>query len=384
MLRIIILLTAMTLVFASQSWGMTKFCGVIDKPMSFMRSASPYLIEGDVVIMPTGRLTIESGVEVIIAPKDTCPRKVEKENGKEFFLTYYDYNDSMFVGFKSQGSFYVNGTPQNPVIIRAQDTTNSFKVHWDGIRIVGGDPTITQIQNLRISGANRAIEVTRSEFSIANTLFEHNNAGIYLKTNGNINIFNNVFSKNFNAGLIIDNAAPSVYSNIFVDNLGYGIWSDKKAAARIKNNNFWQNQEFHCYRCPWQVGKITKLNHNGDSTDIENNLFKDPLFVGSEGAKLFEFKDLDLKTPASQVIDTHIMELEAKARAKQDDQGLKAKDDFIPRGPSIKAPFLLSKYSPLIGAGPDHYFLLNDDSSRNDIGLWGATPDLVKKPFPMK
>lgn len=366
------------------AWALTEFCGVVDKPTSLMRSASPYLITGDVVVVPTGRLTIESGVEVIIAPSDKCPRTVTKDNGKEFSLNYYDYNDSVYVGFKVEGSFYVNGTPTHPVIIRPQDTTAQFKVRWDGIRIQGGARSITQIQHMRISGANRALEVTRSRFGVANSVFEYNNAGIYLKTNGNLDLFNNVFYKNFNAGIVVDNAAPNIYSNIFFENLAFGIWSDKKAASRIKYNNFWGNEEFDCYRCPWQVGKITKVNHNGDSTDIENNLFLDPLFVGSEGAKLLEFKDLDIKTPASQVVDAHVMELEAQARQKHQGLGLESKEAFIPRGPSLKSRFLLSKYSPLIHGGPDNYYFYNDDGSRNDIGLHGATPDLVKKRFPYK
>jgi hypothetical protein len=372
------------LLFVGMSWSLSEVCGVIDRPTSFMRSGSPYYVKGDLVVLPEGRLTIDSGVEVIIASKDQCPKIDTTENGTQFTLNQYDYTDSLFVSIKVKGSFFINGNSKDPVIIRPEDTTNTYKPHWDGIRIYNGDPQITHVQYLHISGANKAFEVTRSRFSIANSIIENNNSGIHLLTNGNLDIFNNIMTKNFNAGIVIDNAAPNIYSNIFFKNYAYGIWSDKKAAARIKFNNFWDNGEFNCYRCPWQLEKVMKINHNGDSTDAEMNLFLDPLFVGSDAAKLLEFKDLDLKTPASQVLDSHILDLEAQARKENQELGIPKSKRFIPRGPSLKARFLLSKYSPLSHAGPENFFFNNEDGSRGDLGVHGASVDLVKQQFPFK
>lgn len=369
--------------FFSFNWAETPFCGVIDRPLNFMRSASPYVITGDVVVLPTGRLTIESGVEIIIETKDICSDKEQQDENVDYFINQHDYNDSLFISFKVDGPFYINGSPQHPVIIRPRDTAQ-HRVSWDGIRINTAEVLTTQIQYLQISGANRAFQVKRSKFNISNSIFKRNNVGVYLSINGNIDLYNNIYTENFSSGIVIDNAAPNVFSSIFYKNDNYGIWSDKKAAAKIRFNNFWENGEYDCYRCPWQIKRITKTNHLGDSIDIENNLFIDPYFVGTKSSKLLQFKDLELKTPASKVLDAHIMDLESKARSKSQNLGIDTIDKFIPRGPSLNSPYLLSKYSPLTHAGPDGFYFFNDDGTRSDIGIYGGNRDQVQKAFPFE
>jgi hypothetical protein len=345
---------------------MTELCGVIKIPTSLILSKSPYKVTGDLYIPVNSRLTIEAGVEVLIDQGDKC-NEVEQ----------IDWNDSQMVSIKVDGAFFIEGRAGKPVIIKPLNNS-AQQVLWDGIRMRDRNRLTTQIQHLHISGAHRAIYAKRSKFSISNSLFSHNSTGIYLDLNANLNISNSIFSQNLNAGIFQNKAAPNLVSNIFYENYNYGIWSDSRTAIRIQHNVFWENKEEDCYHCPAKVGFLSQVNHREDSTDFKNNLFLDPLFVGSKGADELRKKDLSIATPDSLIVDTTLARKEQLARKKTNNLGMKKESIFNPRG---QGKFRLSKYSSLTHTGPEEEFFKNEDGSRNDIGLHGGKHNLVKLRF---
>ncbi len=351
-------------------WALTPLCGRINLPTSLIRSRSPYLITGDLYVPPNSRLTIESGVEVFIGSQETCHETKQQ-----------DYSDSTLISIKIDGAFYVEGSPEAPVFIGPQNNEPG-KIQWDGIRIWNGNRLSTQIQYLYLRGANRGIHVMNSKFNVANSVFEDNGIGIHLMSNGNIAIFNSIFTKNQLAGIYQESSSPRIYANVFYQNYSQGIWSDSRSSLEIGFNAFFQNGENDCYRCPYKVASLVDTNWLGDSVDTYKNQFVDPYFIESSTTKKRELTDFDVATPLTEVLDTNLAKQITMARQRYENLGISWSKPFVPRGE--KGSFRLSKYSTLRGAAPNDPFFANDDadSSRGDIGLYGGTPDRVKRIFP--
>ena len=358
-------------------------CGIIDIPTSLIRSKSPYYITGDIVVPIASRLTIESGVELIIASKDTCnpldPKARAKKGKDYFFIRQLDHNDSSMISIKVNGAFFIHGTPDSPVIIRPEKKAGRVP-RWDGIRIFSQDRFTTQIQYLEISGAWKAINVKKSKFSIASSIFKNNTVGINLENRANLNIYNSIFTGNFSTAIYSDQSAPNVFANIFYRNNGNGIWSDSRQAIQVQHNIFYKNTDTDCYHCPHEVGRLVKENVNADSTDELGNLFQDPIFVGTKAERIAYKKDVETNTSKTETKDSILAYLEEKARKKAN-SALPPKVKFKVRGPK-NGKFRLSKYSPGISAAPNSEFFVNTDGSRGDIGIYGGKSERTSIRFP--
>lgn len=357
------------LIITNALQGYTEICGKLDLPKSLTRSKSPYLITGDLYIPPSSRLTIESGVEVHIASEQKCHETKQQ-----------DYSDSTQISIKIDGSFFVDGNPDFPVIIKPQKFEPG-QIKWDGIRIWNATTLNTQIQYLRIYGAHRAIHTFNSRFNISNSLFEYNGTGIYLKSNANVNIYNNTFAFNEYSGVQQESSAPRLYGNIFYKNLSYGIWSDSRQAPQIHHNGFWQNGEADCYHCPYQIKRIEETNWLGDSTDSQQNLFMDPLFVGTPSELIKRKQDLTLNTPLDQIEDSLIAAKVLEVKKRFLNLGITKTNQYKVLG---KGSYTLSKYSPYVQAAPEDAFFLNTNDTRGDLGMHGGKPDRVKRKFPIR
>ena len=155
------------LLFLVYSHAFTEICGRIEIPTSLIKSKSPYLITGDIYVPPHSRLTIEGGVKVFVSASDKCDYKAKQQ----------DYSDSNFVSIKVDGSFYIEGTPENQVSIEPENFVAGV-IGWDGIRIWNGNRLSTQIEYATIKGANKALHTMNSKYNVANVVFESINIGI--------------------------------------------------------------------------------------------------------------------------------------------------------------------------------------------------------------
>ncbi len=361
---------ALILILCSLTYGysLTEICGRIEIPTSLIKSESPYLVTGDIYVPPDSRLTIESGVKVLISSTDVCKSKTKQ----------LDYSDSTMVSIKVDGSFYIEGMPDQRVTIEPQNFSPG-QIGWDGIRIWNGNRLSTQIQFATIRGANKGVHIMNSKFNIANSIFEYNNYGIELLSTANVAIFNSEFVENLLAGIFQKSSSPKIYANIFYKNFGHGIWSDSRTSLHIRYNNFWENGEIDCYHCPYPVKQITGTNWLGDSTDVYMNQFVDPFYQESQTTKAKEKVDFDIATPLAEVTDSLLAQKILTARNRYQTLGISWKKGFKVKG---EGKYRLSKYSTLTGAAPDDPYFYDEEGKRVSIGVQGGVLDRVKKIFP--
>ncbi len=393
----------------------TEVCGEIRLPTDWTLAESPYIVTNDITIPENSRLRIEAGVVVLFTSPKPCAEEVEKqkqleenqpkekEHPKEKYHKgesspkkieaksadkheekslaeedlesdvpakpkFEDFADSLYVGIKIEGSFYVLGSEEQPVIFQSMDTL-STKTKWDGLRFYGQNAEQVEIGFASFKNAHHALHLRKSTFFIHHNIFLHNNTGIYLIHKSKPIITNNNFLSNQSAGIYTEESNPKIANNIFYENKTYGIWSDSRLNVQILNNAFANNGEEHCYKCPFHILRLNHQNPNNDTCDANFNLLTDPLFFNSTGFKLAQQNDLNLDTPGHLVKDPQIAELEKKARGKWWKRKAKAAKPFELLG---KGSYLLSSYSKLTHAGHVNKSFNNRDESVNDIGIHGG------------
>jgi len=324
-------------------------CGMIDVPVTWTKEKSPYRITGDIQIPSASRLTIEAGVEVLIVPGEACGETKQ-----------LDWADSTFISIKAYGALIIKGTDKEPVRILPENHTQG-KIQWDGIRLPLKNKESVSIEYLHIMGAHKAINASYSIFNVGSSLFMGNNTGIWMEDEGDLAIYNCMFTENLSAGIYISNSRPAIAANIFYRNSTFGILSDSRKSPRIQSNLFFANADTDCRYCPAGTTKVI-TNENGTFKDKFENIFSDPIFVGSEKEKTMKKKDLNLPTPKENIKDTSLQKIYETSTGKSQQAA----------SPSTVRPFVLSKYSPALNAAPNTDFFKDEDGSRGDIGIYGG------------
>jgi len=332
------------------------FCGIIDVPVTWTKEKSPYRITGDIQISPAARLTIEAGVEVLIVPGEACGETKQQ-----------DWADSTFISIKALGALIIKGTEKEPVRFLPENHVPG-KIQWDGIRLPLKSRESVNIEYIHIMGAHKGINASYSTFNVGNSLFMGNNTGISLENEGDASIYNCIFTENLSSGIYISNSRPSIAANIFYKNSNFGIWSDSRKSPRIQNNIFFENADLDCRYCPAGTTKIVK-NENGTFKDKFENIYSDPIFVGSAAEKLMEKKDINLPTPKENIKDTSLQRV-YETSANLPPQAA---------NPNANLPFVPSKYSPAINAAPNTDFFKDEDGSRGNIGIYGGKAGRANK-----
>ncbi|MDR2583224.1 MAG: right-handed parallel beta-helix repeat-containing protein [Fibromonadaceae bacterium] len=331
-------------------------CGMIDVPITWTKEKSPYRITGDIQIAPASRLTIEAGVEVLIVPGEACGETKQ-----------LDWADSTFISIKAYGSLVIKGTDKEPVRILPEKHTPG-KIQWDGIRLPLKNKEAVSIEYLHIMGAHKAINASYSIFNVGSSLFMGNNTGIWLEEEGDLAIYNCMFTENLSSGIYISNSRPTIAANIFYKNSTFGILSDSRKSPRIQSNLFFANSDTDCRYCPAGTAKIVK-EENGAFKDKFENIFSDPIFVGSDKEKIMMKKDINLPTPKENIKDTSLQKIYETSTGKPQQAD----------NPSPNMPFILSKYSPALNAAPNTDFFKDADGSKGDIGIYGGKPGRTSK-----
>jgi len=333
-----------------------NICGMIDVPVTWTKEKSPYHITGDIQISPAARLTIEAGVDVLIVPGEACGETKQ-----------LDWADSTFISIKAYGALIIKGTDKEPVRFLPENHVPG-KIQWDGIRLPLKNRESVSIEYVHIMGAHKGINASYSVFNVGNSLFMGNNTGIWLESEGDASIYNCIFTENLSSGIYIDNSRPSIAANIFYKNSTFGIWSDSRKSPRIQHNIFFANADLDCRYCPAGTAKIIK-NENGTFKDKFENIFSDPIFVGSAAEKAMEKKDINLPTPKENIKDTSLQRIyETSANLPQQ-----------AATPSANLLFVPSKYSPALNSAPNTDFFRDADGSKGDIGIYGGKPGRANK-----
>ncbi|MDB5049024.1 MAG: putative immunogloblin [Fibrobacteres bacterium] len=370
MARISTFLALLVLAAASRSAAATEVCGTFSLATEWSAKESPYLVTGDIFIPANSRLRIGPGVIVrFCKPRPCGMEKGSKESGKQPPIEQMDWADSAYTGIKAEGTFYVLGSEDHPVLFEP-DEPKPGAVGWDGIRLSGQQAGAAEISFAVFRGANQAITVDRAGFAIHHSLFEGNNTGVFAGLRGDVAVVNCNFIGNFSAGIVIRKGGPRMANNIFAGNRSYGIWADGRPAIQAWNNAFWENREEACFKCPYALLDTVDKNANKDACDRFGNLAADPVFMGTPSFDAAKEADVRGDTPAHLVKDAKLAQLESDASAKAAKAGKgKKKKYFAPVG---QGPYLLSKYSKLVDAGKPGRDFRDRDGSPNDIGMHGG------------
>lgn len=335
----------------------THFCGIIDQGIDWTLAGSPYIVTGDIYITNGGRLSIESGVEVLFDKPIPCQDEVVQLN----------WADSQWVSIKVDGSFFVKGIPTKPVRFAPHKKPFSGP-GWDGIYLRNKSRALARVDGGYFIGAHKAIFAQHSEIVVTHSIFESNNIGLYLDNGSHVHAYNNVYAKNQSAGIYVVGSNPIIENSLFYKQTGFGIWADSRLGVTVRYNAFYKNLDGHCYHCPAGTLKMNNKTERGDSTDAHQNMIADPILVGTDSYTKARTKDIKLPTPLAQVSDSQMAEKHEKFKKK-----IGATPDTL--HPFGIEPWRISKYSPLRNEGNPAKEFADRDSSRNDIGLFGGKWD---------
>jgi hypothetical protein len=312
----------------------TIIFGTITENTWWTTKNSPYILTNDLVIAPQARLVIEPGVEIVIEKPTRIPENI----------TQIDRSDSFTVAIKVYGALHALGTPLNPIVFRGKDISEQDTyTHWFGILIDSKRTQEITIGYATVSSAVNGIWVKGGMPLIRNNLFEFNNVGLRLDAKSTARVVHCVFAQNYLAGIRVVDSNPYVYNSIIVNNNLIGLWGDKNTEIAFKNNLSFGNGRNYVDADPL-LGRNSKVNANGDSTDTAGNLSCDPIFLGSVKEEEAKKSDRAEKKPSSQNILNEIV----------DDR------------------YFLSTYSPCIDAGVSDKMFREIDGTLPDLGIWGG------------
>jgi hypothetical protein len=166
-------------------------------------------------------------------------------------------------------------------------------------------------------------------------------------------------------GILINNASPKLYGNLIAFNL-VGVTSDRHSNIDMRSNDLWKNVEGHFIECPPEYGLIKDVNSRKDSCDFRQNIFFDPVFMGSASHRDSIGNDIHVATDTSKA---------DVANKKLSRVIVESIPDSVKRDNEWKKPhkpWQFSRYSKLINAGVDKSAFKDSDGSTNDVGMYGG------------
>ncbi len=333
---------------------------VILKETRWNLEESPYIIERDLTIERGASLTIAPGVRIIIRK----PKLFDT-------ITQYDASDSVLVSIRVKGALNCIGKRDHRIQFIPQSASKNT-IGWYGIVFDNAPGNFTEIAFTDIVNAYRALSVRQSEPVIRNNIIEFNHIGIYCSVNGNAKIYNNIITGNFLAGIHIREANPHIANNIIVNNRNNGVLCDGKSKINFEYNCVFGNTDGDFLDCQPELGVVVRNRKKGTpETDIAHNIYKDPVFKGSQAESDAKAQDITIPTDMSDIKDTTLANIYYENATAPHDSPIESKTGA--------KRFELSSYSPCIESGLPGEDFKNVDKSRNTMGIWGGPEYFVTK-----
>ncbi|MDG5814338.1 right-handed parallel beta-helix repeat-containing protein [Chitinispirillales bacterium ANBcel5] len=348
----LLLLFQLILLANTEMFSEVRVSGIIDTDTKWRAENGPYVIEGDIIVSPQARLSISPGTEVIISTKNRSPSP-----------TPFDRLDSSLVSIRVFGAFSSEGSREDPIIFTSSEP--AFETYnWRGIILEDVAHHFTEISFTEINGATTAITVKNSRPLIRNNIIENNNIAIHCLQGGSARIQNNVFSRNFTAAIKVELSNPVIVNNIIAFNRNVGMWCDNISKITFEHNCLFANRDVDFVNCDPEMGLLSRVNQNGDSTDAFYNLYSDPIFSGTASERRAIELDTDLPTERVNIVDTTL----AQVLYDQLPDSVQIKN----RPEKFRSRYSLSIYSPCHNAGKPHESFNNTDGTTNTIGVQGG------------
>jgi len=335
MVKVLVILVLSTFT----SYGQIYKSGTLVQDEIWTMVESPIYIKDDLIIPRDRLLVIKRGVTVYIDSRPNNPIKIVVKGG----LKVRGYKNNRVV-FTSRGG---NGVGA-----------------WQGIYYADANEASCQMMSATIENSVIGMDLHATSFTIQNNIFRNNKIGVKTGKKSNAVFINNIFTENVNAGIYITEDYPIIKANIFYNNLNYGILgANENIDAFIHKNGFWGNNNKNVWNIKNQLlGVAIDTNSSGINIDQNENIINNPIFIGSEAEKIAIKNDL-----ATNEIDT----------IKINDKNFI--ENFIQKRSEVKYPqrysrgeYRLSPYSPYIDRGVLSIAFTDEDSTRNDISIYGG------------
>jgi len=354
---------ALLFALSSKTYSQTTVSGIIERETRWSAEEGPYIIVGDILVTRRASLVIAPGTQIII--KDTTK--------SEYLTVPFDKADSTLISIRVQGALTVVGRKNNPITFTPQ-TAGAANFGWRGIIIDEADSRYVEIAFAEISGASTGITIKKSNAIIRNNVIENCNIGIHATFGGSPRIQNNLITSSFAAAIKVERSNPQISNNIIAFNKNIGVWCDNSSRVRFRYNCLFGNRDGNFLDCDPELGRLSKVNKNKDSTDAADNIILDPIFVGSPAEARAIALDVNVPTDPSKVRDTAIFRIVNSSSNKdaKDTNGSDGDSEEARVRLSGKNRFILSKYSPCFNAGDPSRRFNNSDGKRNTIGPEGG------------
>lgn len=220
--------------------------GDVSTEIRWTRANSPYLVSGDLNILPTGKLTIDAGVEVLIAESDSFRR-----------------GDENRVEITVEGAIVASAGNDLPVVF-ASARTNAEKSDWSGISFKNVENPANTLVNVIISDASTGVQI-----------------------NNSLGTFSQIDLRNCLLGAQCESTQNLTVEKLMITRCTTGIELKSNQSLILKDSTFihptlainsQQNDELTVTGCNLleftENGMIT--NENGGVIEITNNLFVSP------------------------------------------------------------------------------------------------------------
>jgi hypothetical protein len=333
--------------------GDSLVSGIINSDTRWTAEQGPYVVTGDILVTRRGHLTIGPGTAVFVG----------KAKYRENQIPQIDGIDSVNIAVTIEGGLDCVGRPDKRISFMPQ-SADPRGPYWYGIVFRKTPENRAELAYSDISGAYNGVSVYDCGPAVHHCRIDFNNAGIVCANHGNVRVINCVIANNFSAGVKISFANPVFENNIIAFNRNNGVWCDGASKITFEYNCVSGNADGNLLDCDPELGVLKKKNERKDSVDYKDNLFKNPVFAGSEYDSLAVERDVSLQTDKSRIRDTSL----AKVLEPSLKDSLAAKK----RGVRYRL-YSLSRYSPCIRAGNPAREYKNGDGSRADMGIYGGS-----------
>lgn len=220
--------------------------GDVATEVTWTRGNSPYLIAGDINILETGRINIDSGVEVLIADYDSFRR-----------------SDPNRIDIKISGALVASASSDYPIIF-ASALTNADKNSWNGLVFENAENPANSLVNVKISDATTALQIKNSKGVYSKIEILNSETGIKCESNLDLTVAS-VLTRRVTTGIeITGNTNFNLSSSTFY-HPSVCINSSNNDGLTISQCNLLEFTE---------TGLIS--NESAGQIEISNNLFVAP------------------------------------------------------------------------------------------------------------
>jgi Right handed beta helix region len=327
--------------------------GIISKDTRWTAEDGPYVVTQDILVTRRGHLTIGPGTTIFVG----------KAQYRDNAIPQMDALDSVTIAITIEGGLDCVGRPDKRISFLPQANDRKGP-HWYGIVFKKTPENSGELAYVDISGAYNAVSVYDCAPSVHHCRIDFNNAGIVCGNHGDVRAFNCVIVYNFETGIRVSSANPVFRNNIIAFNRNNGMWCDGASKITFEYNCVWGNVDGNLLDCDPELGVVKKKNERKDSVDYKDNIFKNPIFAGSEFDSVAVERDYSLQTDKSRIKDTAL----AKVLEPKLLDSLAAK-----KRAAHYMPYSLSRYSPCVRAGSPSQEFKNSDGSRADMGMYGSS-----------